>query len=153
MITYECTAQINMSYSLGSIAGTMKSNTYSNSFLINGQNCLNVSNSISKFWTAKKGDFDITCKVEIDFVNFGFTLTPNPVVNFTTIKLLTKIPNETQFRVTVFSSIGQLMFSKDVIQDDLLFGYRLDMSTLVTGYYYVQVASPKVLRSYKIFKN
>jgi hypothetical protein len=146
-------AQIKISYSIGAIGGNMKTSTYSNPLLIAGQNCFNVSNTLSKFWVSNKGDFFTTCAVDMEYINFSININPNPVTNFAVVKFLNKLQNESQFRLTVFTSIGQPIIAKDVIQDELLTGYRLDMSNLSTGYYYVQVASPRLLRSYKIFKN
>lgn len=146
-------AQIRISYSVGAIGGNMKTTTYSNPLMITGQNCFNVSNTISKFWVSNKGEFFTTCAVDMEYINFSISINPNPVTNFAVVKFLQKLQNESQFRLTVFSSIGQPIIAKDVIQDELLSGYRLDMANLPTGYYYVQVASPRLLRSYKIFKN
>ena len=131
----------------------MKTSTYSNPLLIAGQNCFNVSNTLSKFWVSNKGDFFTTCAVDMEYINFSININPNPVTNFAVVKFVNKLQNESQFRLTVFTSIGQPIIAKDVLQDELLTGYRLDMSNLSTGYYYVQVASPRLLRSYKIFKN
>ena len=89
----------------------------------------------------------------MDYINFSISVTPNPVNDFAVVKFLQKLQNESKFRLTVFSSIGQPVIAKDVIQADLLVGYRLDMANLPSGYYYVQVASPRILKTYKIFKN
>lgn len=146
-------AQIKISYSVGAIGGNMKTTTYSNPLLITGQNCFNVSNTISKFWVSNKGEFFTSCLVDMDYINFSISVNPNPVNDFAVVKFLQKLQNESQFRLTVFSSIGQPVIAKDVIQADLLVGYRLDMANLPSGYYYVQVASPRILKTYKIFKN
>jgi len=152
-LAFLCSSQIRISYSIGAIGGNMKTSTYSNPLLIAGQNCFNVSNTLSKFWVSNKGDFFTTCAVDMEYINFSININPNPVTNFAVVKFVNKLQNESQFRLTVFTSIGQPIIAKDVLQDELLTGYRLDMSNLSTGYYYVQVASPRLLRSYKIFKN
>jgi hypothetical protein len=64
-----------------------------------------------------------------------------------------KILNDNQFRLTLFTNSGQALFAIDVVQDQLLAGYRIDLSNVTAGYYYLQVASQKVLKSIKILKN
>lgn len=146
-------AQINISYSIGGIGGNMKTSTYSNPLLISGANCFNISNSISKFKSSNKGDFLTNCVVKMDYVNFRVDIYPNPVTNFAFIKFVSKVQDETQFRITVFSNVGQPLIGKDIPQDQLLLGYKLQMSNLPTGYYYIQIASPSILRTFKILKN
>lgn len=147
-------SQINLSYSLGSIGGTMKTSTYSNSVLINGENCIKVTNSISKFSTSKKGDFYSTCSVKIDFVSptIQLSLAPNPVNNYTVVKCFGKLPNET-FNVMVFNNTGQPVYATESSQQQLLTGFRLNLGNLVTGVYFVQVSSNSVLSTIKFLKN
>lgn len=147
-------AQINLSYSIGSIGGNMKTSTYSNSILINGENCIKVTNSISKFATSKKGDFYSTCSVNIEFASpkVQLTLAPNPVNTYTIVKGLGKVPNET-FNVMVFNNTGQPVFATETSQQQLISGLKLNLSFLVTGVYFVQVSSGTVLSTIKFLKN
>jgi hypothetical protein len=55
--------------------------------------------------------------------------------------------------LTVFTNIGQPMIAVDVTQDQLLSGYKLDMSSLSSGYYFIQISSTSLLQTFKILKN
>ncbi len=146
-------AQINISYSIGGIGGNMKTSTYSNPILINGENCFNISNSINKFWVSNTGDFFTNCVVDVDFVKFSIKINPNPVINFATVKFINKLQNENKMRLSIFNNVGQPMKAMDVTQDQFLFGYRLDMSSLPSGYYFIQISSSSILQTFKILKN
>jgi hypothetical protein len=49
--------------------------------------------------------------------------------------------------------MGQPSITKDVSQDAFLAGYKLDMSSLASGYYFIQIASSSILQTFKILKN
>lgn len=146
-------AQIKISYSIGGIGGNMKTTTYSNPLLISGENCFNVSNALNKFWGSNTGDFFINCVVDVDFIKFSIKINPNPVINYATVKFINKLQNENKMRLTVFSNMGQPMLAFDVTQDQFLSGYRLDMSSLSSGYYFIQISSTSLLQTFKILKN
>ena len=148
-------SQIMVSYSLGSIGGNMKTSTYSSPVLINGDNCIKVTNSISKFSVSKKGDFFSTCSVNINFerIQIQLALAPNPVNTFTVIKCTGKLPNDTKFDVMVYNNTGQPVYATETTQQNLLAGFRLNLSSLVTGIYFVQVSSSSVLSTLKFLKN
>lgn len=146
-------AQIKISYSIGGIGGNMKTSTYSNPLLISGEKCFNVSNSLNKFWGSNTGDFFTNCVVDIDFVKFSIKINPNPVINYAVVKFINKLQNENKLRLTVFTNIGQPMIAVDVTQDQLLAGYKLDMSSLSSGYYFIQISSTSLLQTFKILKN
>ena len=131
----------------------MKTNTYSNSLLIAGDNCFNVSNNISKFWTSNKGNFLTNCVVTADYIRFSIIINPNPVTDFAVVKFLNKLQSSDKFKLTVYTNIGQPQIIKDVSQDQLLAGFKLDMANLSAGYYYIQIASPSILQTFKILKN
>lgn len=148
-------SQINISYSLGSIGGNMKTSTYSNPILINGENCIKVTNSISKFSPSNKGDFYSTCSVNIDFnkILIQLSLAPNPVNTYTVIKANGKVPNDTKFKVMIFNNTGQPVYATETTQQQLLTGFKLNLANIVTGIYFVQVSSSSVLETIKFLKN
>jgi len=146
-------AQIKISYSIGGIGGNMKTTTYSNPLLISGENCFNISNALNKFWGSNTGDFFMNCVVDVDFVKFSIKINPNPVINYATVKFINKLQNESKMRLTVFSNLGQPMKAFDVTQEQFLSGYRLDMSSLPSGYYFIQISSSSLLQTFKILKN
>ena len=148
-------SQISISYSLGSIGGNMKTSTYSSPILINGENCIKVTNSISKFSVSKKGDFYSTCSVNIDFskIQIQLALAPNPVNTYTILKCIGRLQNDNKFNVMVFNNTGQPVYSAEATQQQMLTGLRLDLASLVTGVYFVQVSSSSVLSTLKFLKN
>ena len=148
-------SQINVSYSLGSIGGNMKTSTYSSPILINGDKCIKVTNSISKFSASKKGDFYSTCSVNIDFskIQIQLALAPNPVNTYTILRCVGRLQNDSKFNVMVFNNSGQPVYSAEATQQQMLSGLRLDLASLVTGVYFVQVSSSSVLSTLKFLKN
>ena len=155
LLGFYANAQISISYSLGSIGGNMKTSTYSSPILINGENCIKVTNSISKFSTSKKGDFYSTCSVNIDFTKtqIQLSLSPNPVNSYTILKCTGKLANDSKFNIMVYNNTGQPVYATETTQPLLLSGYRLNLSSLVTGVYFVQVSSSSVLTTIKFLKN
>jgi len=154
IISYSGFSQIGISYSIGSIGGGPNSvMTYSNPILISGDNCFKVSNNITKFWASKKGEFFATCFVNIDYIKLSIKITPNPVTTFANIKFSNQLQNDNKFNVVVFNNTGQPQVTKEVGQDALLAGYKLDMSTLASGYYFIQIASSTIIQTFKILKN
>jgi len=133
----------------------MKTSTYSSPILINGENCIKVTNSISKFSASKKGDFYSTCSVNIDFskIQIQLALAPNPVNTYTILKCIGRLQNDNKFNVMVFNNTGQPVYSAEATQQQMLTGLRLDLASLVTGVYFVQVSSSSVLSTLKFLKN
>jgi hypothetical protein len=147
------TAQIKTSYSIGSIGGAMKSATYSNSFLISGEKCFTVSNALNKFWSTNSGDFFTNCVVDIDFIKYIIKINPNPVVNYAMVKLVNKIQHDNKLRLSIFNNTGVSVITHDISQEQLLSGFRLEMSSLPSGYYFIQISSSSLLQVFKILKN
>lgn len=146
-------SQISLSYSIGGIGGAMKTTTYSNPILISGENCFNISNALNKFWASNNGDFFTNCVVDVDFVKLNIKINPNPVINFATVKFNNKLQNDSKLKLNVFSNVGQLMMAFDVTQDQFLTGYQLNLSSLSSGYYFIQISSSTILQTFKILKN
>jgi hypothetical protein len=133
----------------------MKTSTYSSPILINGDKCIKVTNSISKFSASKKGDFYSTCSVNIDFskIQIQLALAPNPVNTYTILRCVGRLQNDSKFNVMVFNNSGQPVYSAEATQQQMLTGLRLDLASLVTGVYFVQVSSSSVLSTLKFLKN
>jgi hypothetical protein len=91
--------------------------------------------------------------VDVDFVKFSIKINPNPVINYATVKFINKIQNENKMRLSVYSNLGQPMKAYDVTQDQFLSGFRLDLSSLPSGYYFIQISSSTILQTFKILKN
>ena len=146
-------SQISISYSIGSIGSMPKASSFSSPIMISGDNCIVVTNSIAKFWSSKKGEFFASCFVDLDYIKMSIKITPNPVINYANIKFSNMLQNDNKFKLVVFNNIGQPAITKDVSQESFLAGYKLDMSTLASGYYFIQIASGSVLQTFKILKN
>lgn len=146
-------SQIGISYSIGSIGSMPNASTFNAPIMISGDNCFVVTNSIAKFWASKNGEFFANCFVDLDYIKLSIKITPNPVVTFANIKFSNMLQNDKQFRLIVYNNMGQPSITKDVSQDAFLAGYRLDMSSLASGYYFIQIASSSILQTFKILKN
>jgi hypothetical protein len=112
-----------------------------------------VASNVSRFWPTKKGEFFASCMVDLDYIKLSIKISPNPVFTYTNIKFLNMIQSENQFKLIVYNNTGQPTISKEVTQDAFLAGYKLDMSTLSSGYYFIQIASNSILQTFKILKN
>ena len=146
-------SQIGISYSIGSIGSMSKASSFSGPVIITGENCFKVTNSISKFWASKKGEFFASCFVDLDYIKMSIKITPNPVTTYANIKFLNMLQNDNKFKLIVYNNTGQPAILKEVSQDAFLAGYRLDMSTLASGYYFIQIASSSIIQTFKILKN
>lgn len=125
----------------------------SSPIFISSENCFLITNNISKFWESKKGEFFTSCVVDLDYIKLSIRISPNPVITYANIKFLNMLQNDNKFKLTVYNISGQPEISKDVSQDVFLSGYNLDMSNLSSGFYFIQIASNKILQTFKILKN
>ena len=125
----------------------------SGTIAINNKNCFIISNNISKYWPSKKGEFFATCMVDLDYIKLSIKISPNPVITYTNIKFANMIQTDNFFKLIVYNNVGQNAIVKDVTQDAFLAGYRLDMSSLPSGYYFIQIVSNSILQTFKILKN
>ena len=153
VISFNAYSQIGMSYSIGSIGGMPKVTGISSPILISSENCFLISNNITKFWSSKKGEFFATCLVDLDYIKLSIKITPNPVTTYANIKFLNMIQKDNRFKLTVFNNIGQPEILKEVSQEAFLSGYKLDMTSLASGYYFIQIGSSTILQTFKILKN
>ncbi len=151
--TLHAHSQIRVSYSIGSIGSMPKVAGLSSPILISSENCFLISNNITKFWASKDGEFFASCMVDLDFIKLSIKITPNPVVTFANIRFLSMLQKENKFKLVVYNNTGQPEILKDVSQEAFLAGYKLDMSSLPSGYYFIQIASSSILQTFKILKN
>jgi hypothetical protein len=64
-----------------------------------------------------------------------------------------KIDNDNHFKISVYNNIGQLVKTENVYQDLFYSGYKITMSSIPTGIYFLQINSSKVNEVFKIVKN
>jgi hypothetical protein len=98
------------------------------------------------------GLFFTNCEVNIDFIKLNISVFPNPASNYIIIKFLNQLQFDDNFRVQVYSSIGDFILGNDVTQKQLLAGYNLPLTNLSDGLYYIQISSNSVLQTFKILK-
>jgi len=153
LLTTNSFAQIGISYTIGSIGGMSNASATSGPISIYNKNCFIVSNNISKFWPSNKGEFFATCMVDLDYIKLSIKISPNPAISYTNIKFTNMIQADNFFKLIVYNNVGQNAIVKEVTQDAFLAGYKLDMSALPSGYYFIQIVSNSVLQTFKILKN
>ena len=150
---FQAKSQINLSYSMMSLGAMPKISSYSNPVTFSGENCFKVSNTLSKFWSSNTGVFFANCFVNSDFIKFSIKINPNPVTTYALIKFINKLQIDNKIKVNVYSNSGQLMSTFETTQDQMLNGYKLDMQSLASGYYFIQISSTSILQAFKILKN
>ena len=144
---------MNMAYSFGVLGGDLSVSNSSSPLTMNMNNCIQVSNGIAKFSSVNNGSFVNTCVVDLNYSKLSIQLFPNPFIDAVNITFKSKIDKENHFKVAVFNNIGQLVKMENVFQDLFYTGYRLAMSNLPTGTYFLQISSSKVNEMFKIIKN
>jgi hypothetical protein len=153
LITQTAKAQMNMAYSFGVLGGDLSVSNSSSPLTMNMNNCIQVSNGIAKFSSVSNGSFVNTCVVDLNYSKLSIQLFPNPFIDAVYITFKNKIDKENHFKVAVFNNIGQLVKMENVFQDLFYTGYRLAMSNLPSGTYFLQISSSKVNEMFKIIKN
>lgn len=146
-------AQMSMAYSFGVLGGDLSVSNSSSPLTMNINNCIQVTNGIAKFSSVNNGSFVNTCVVDLNYSKLSIQLFPNPFIDAVYITFKSKIDKENHFKVAVFNNIGQLVKMENVFQDLFYTGYRLAMSNLPTGTYFLQISSSKVNEMFKIIKN
>ena len=152
-ITQFANAQITMAYSMGVIGGDLKLSNSSNPLTLSMANCIQVSNGVSKFLTTNAGMFINECVVDLNYSKISIQVLPNPFVDVVYVKFKTKIDKDNHFKISVYNNIGKLVKTENVNQDLFYTGYRVIMSDLPSGIYFMQINSSKVNEVFKLFKN
>ena len=142
-----------MAYSFGVMGGDLSVSNSSSPLTMNMNNCIQISNGIAKFSSVNNGSFVNTCVVDLSYSKMSIQLSPNPFIDAVYITFKSKIDKENHFKVAVFNNIGQLVKIENVYQDLFYTGYRLAMTNLVAGTYFLQISSSKVNEMFKIIKN
>ena len=144
---------MSMAYSFGVMGGDLSVSNSSSPLTMNMNNCIQISNGIAKFSSVNNGSFVNTCVVDLSYSKMSIQLSPNPFIDAVYITFKSKIDKENHFKVAVFNNIGQLVKIENVYQDLFYTGYRLAMTNLVAGTYFLQISSSKVNEMFKIIKN
>ena len=142
-----------MAYSFGVLGGDLSVSNSSSPLTMYMNNCIQVTNGIAKFSSVNNGSFINTCVVDLNYSKLSIQVLPNPFVNAVYVTFKSKIDHDKHFKISVYNNIGQLVKMENVFQDLFYTGYRLAMSNLPTGTYFLQISSSKVNEMFKIIKN
>lgn len=153
MIAQTAKAQMSMAYSFGVLGSDLSVSNSSSPLTMNMNNCIQISNGIAKFSSVNNGSFVNTCVVDLNYSKLSIQLFPNPFIDAVNITFKNKIDKDNHFKIAVYNNIGQLVKIENVYQDLFYTGYRLVMSNLTTGTYFLQINSSKVNEMFKIIKN
>jgi hypothetical protein len=153
LITQTAKAQMSMAYSFGVLGGDLSVSNSSSPLTMYMNNCIQVTNGIAKFSSVNNGSFINTCVVDLNYSKLSIQVLPNPFVNAVYVTFKSKIDHDKHFKISVYNNIGQLVKMENVFQDLFYTGYRLAMSNLPTGTYFLQISSSKVNEMFKIIKN
>jgi hypothetical protein len=153
LISQTTKAQMSIAYSIGVLGSDLTLSNSSNPLTISMNNCIQVSNGVAKFSTVSNEDFVNNCVVDLNYSKISILVQPNPFTNAVYVTFKSKIDNDNRFKISVFNNVGQLVKTENVYQDLFYNGYRIAMSTLPTGIYFMQINSSKVNEVFKIVKN
>jgi len=144
---------MNIAYSFGVLGGDLSVSNSSSPLTMNMNNCIQISNGIAKFSSVSNGSFVNTCVVDLNYSKMSIQISPNPFIDALYITFKSKIDKENHFKIAVYNNIGQLVKIENVYQDLFYTGYRLAMSNLINGTYFLQISSSRVNEMFKIIKN
>ena len=152
-ITQFAKAQMTVAYSMGVLGGDLKLSNSSNPLTLSIANCIQVSNGVTKFLTTNAGMFINECIVDLNYSKISIQVLPNPFVDAVFVKFKTKIDKDNHFKISVFNNLGNLVKIENVNQDLLYTGYKVALSNIPSGIYFMQINSSKVNEIFKLFKN
>jgi len=152
-ITQLAKAQINTAYSMGVLGGDLKLSNSSNPLTLSMANCIQVSNGVTKFLTTNAGMFINECVVDLNYSKISIQVLPNPFFDAVFVKFKSKIDKDNHFKISVFNNVGQLVKTENVYQDLFYTGYKVLLSNIPIGIYFIQINSSKVNEIFKIVKN
>ena len=152
-ITQFAKAQMTIAYSMGVLGGDLKLSNNSNPLTLSMANCIQVSNGVTKFLTTNAGMFINECVVDLNYSKISIQVLPNPFVDAVFVKFNTKIDKDNHFKISVFNNMGKLVKIENVNQNLFYTGYKVVMSNIPSGIYFMQINSSKVNEIFKIFKN
>jgi hypothetical protein len=129
----------------------LSNNTYP--LTLNGTNCINISNGISKFIVTNSGEFLNNCIINTDYSQFQITVLPNPFIDFVYVTFKNNIISDNKFRLTIYQNDGTKLKTYYTTQDLLQYSYKLNLNDLIGGIYYLEISSEKVHKIFKILKH
>jgi hypothetical protein len=139
-------------YTIGVVGGGLNINNYSSPLLLDINNCIKISNGLVKFSNSNTAEFINDCVVNLNYSRLSIQVNPNPFIESVYVKLKTKIDINNKFKISIFNNTGQLLKIFDVNQITLYTGFRIQLSDLTSGIYFMQIQSNKVNEIFKMEK-
>jgi hypothetical protein len=146
-------AQMNIVYSMSVIGGDLKVSNSSNPLTINSVDCIKVSNGVTKFLNVNNGNFSNYCIVNLNYTKLQILISPNPFMEAVIIKFKSKIDKDNHFKVSIFNNYGYLVKSYSILQDYFFSGYKIQLSDIPPGVYFIHINSSNVNEVFKVIKN
>lgn len=153
LIAKNSISQMTISYSMSVVGNDLKINSTSNPLILNMNDCIKISNGVSKFFNANYGEFDDKCDVKIIYEKLILKVAPNPFVESVNITFNSKKYPDNFYTLSVSNVEGQLVKNEKVPSVNFEKGYKLKMSELSIGIYFLRVSSNSVNQVVKIIKN
>ncbi len=115
--------------------------------------CLNVQNGTT-ILTSEKGTglFNINCVVKEKFNTLGIKLFPNPVNAISKLQFLSKPPLNENFVITIWTADGFNLYHGKATGDEIFQGKNVDLSSLPSGSFVIQVESQNFIDALKFIK-
>jgi hypothetical protein len=146
--------ELSGSFIMSSVGGlhNMSNNSMAVTFTSNAA-CLNVQNGTAVLTGERgTGTFAINCEVNTKFNTLGIKLFPNPVGANTKVKFINTPPLNDQFSITLWSSQGEKLSTTNATGYEIFQGKLVNMSSLISGSYVIQVESEKYRDALKFIK-
>jgi len=147
-------AQINVSYNISCLASPNASNYNSSSIALTLNNCLQVSNGLSKFMSVGHNEFVNQCIPVIPEQHYNFLVYPNPFKSFINIKSEVLITSTDNILINLYAAVeGKLVFSMTVPNQNVLHsGIQINPKAIASGSYILDININNIPHLYKILK-
>lgn len=146
-------SQMKIAYSMGVMGADLNIRNANSALLLNINNCLQISNGLTKFSIANSGEFKNNCIVNLNFTKLNIQVAPNPFTDFIYVTFKSKMDNDNRITLSLFNVFGVLQKKIEVLQNDLFNGYKIQLSNLPSGSYFLSVNSRYINETFKILKN
>jgi hypothetical protein len=148
-------AQVNNGAFIMSSVGSI-SNFSNNSMAItfsSSSNCINVQNGTAVI-TGDRGNglFLANCEAITKINALGIKLFPNPVSDITKVKFINTPPLNDHFIITILGLDGSRVANLSATGYELFQGKQINLSSLSTGTFFIQIESSKYIDALKFIK-
>ena len=151
---HKLSAQLNVSYNISCLASTNASNYNSSSIALTINNCLQVSNGLSKFLPVNHNEFVNRCLPILSDEIYHFLVYPNPFKSFINIKSEVLIKSSDNILINVYTAVeGKLVFTMNVPNQNILYsGIQIMPHAIASGSYILDINMNNLPHLFKIVK-